>query len=1051
MTQNNLNSLLIFIILFFGYSNCFANDSSKYILSHSRIGIEQGLAGKRANCGMQDSNGFIWFGTMQGLQRYDGKNFKTFTKEKNGLQDNVVAQIIEDEQQQLWIMYGQDGGNSIPTGGKVDILDLKTNKIQSLTNKLGNAIPFKENKLGLMYSNEKHQLFFVVRTKEAQPWQAQLFNSYSYSKLRGFEKQIDIQVYDYPFLIYKGNEIIVRDNNKTILYNLRSKNILPITYDNGKEFTNIFSLDKKDNLFRINYVPNLPGVYQSISIASTQLGKGTVRKIGDTKEYLKTFGSLFDIYSFTSIMNINGKAISLFQDGDITTLLTDKDWPKEINLRIFGYFKSGDNMYWICSSNGIYKVKLTENKFEHLLSSDKYQYVDDNQHQTRNIILDNVGGYYINTWGGHYQTKRLDKKQWSVKALSEGFGTDGMYFDGKKIYQSALIEKKTYDSSNKSYKFLAPDDVPIWLGISTKDSVDIIAKYFSIILKKKSENVFKSVVFCDGSDLPNSWVQQFYYTRDGTLWAVGSNGLYQFNGSTCITKIYNAESKDPKYKLPTSNINGMYEDQQGIIWLATAELGLLKWDIKKHNFEKFNNENGLVTNLLYAILEDDYNNLWISSDNGLIRFNKTTKKIKTYTTADGITNNEFNRNSFLQGYNGEMLFGGLDGVNIFKPVDLLNDTVNNNPSLNIVSFFQFDKASNQLVDKTDKFLNDNHITVNPGDDFFTLEFQLQDYNDGIAKYAYMIEGIDNDWIYIKESSIRVAGLPYGNYTLKVKGRNNQDSWSNKELSIPITVITPLLKKSWFQLLMFLALLGIIYTIFRYRTHQLGKDKETLEKTVAERTLELNTSLQQKEVLLKEIHHRVKNNLAVVAGLLDMQASSTSNFEAKAIMQESQNRVAAIALIHQRLYQNKDMSAIEIRGFVEDMYGQIGTVFSRTDKNIKGNFLLPNMALDIDTAIPLGLIINELITNSFKYAFSEGKEGLITIDVKKIEVGHYTLIYKDNGPGLPAGFDLSNIKTLGMRLVNLLAKQLSGTAAYRYENEQSIFTINFKDGNTRNNE
>jgi two-component sensor histidine kinase len=315
----------------------------------------------------------------------------------------------------------------------------------------------------------------------------------------------------------------------------------------------------------------------------------------------------------------------------------------------------------------------------------------------------------------------------------------------------------------------------------------------------------------------------------------------------------------------------------------------------------------------------------------------------------------------------------------------------------------------------------------------------------------MIDGIDNDWNYINENSIRISGLPYGEYTLKVKGQNSEGSWSNKEISIPLTIIRPLIKEWWFIAILAMLALGIIYAYFRYRTYKLADEKKVLEQTVDSRTKELNKSLQQKEVLLKEIHHRVKNNLSVISGLLDLQSSSTESEQAKLAMQESQNRISAIALIHQRLYQNDNMGAIEIKGFIEDMYGQIATVFSTKDIKTKAILNLPNTFLDIDTAVPLGLIINELITNSFKYAFNKGNEGVIKIELLEIESGYYTLTYQDNGSGLPPDYDFEKGKTLGIKLIKLLSKQLSGKAEYKTENDNPTFVIDFKDTNTRNNE
>jgi two-component sensor histidine kinase len=568
-------------------------------------------------------------------------------------------------------------------------------------------------------------------------------------------------------------------------------------------------------------------------------------------------------------------------------------------------------------------------------------------------------------------------------------------------------------------------------------------------LQKGSELI--PIKFCNGTEAPENWVQQFYYTKDNTLWAVGNNGIFIIEESNCISKHYNATSKDIALKIPVTDINSMHEDKNGIIWFATAEEGLIKWDRTKNSFENYTINDGFSSNLLYGILEDEKGFLWISSDFGLMRFDPQTKFVKIYSTTNGITNNEFNRCCFAKAKDGMMLFGGIDGVNSFYPKDFWGDTAHFNEPLKIVSFNKFNNNNKKLEDFTDYLLQKNSIILNPEDDFFTLEFQLQDYNTGKQRYAYMIAGIDNDWNYINENSIRISGLPYGEYTLKVKGQNSEGSWSNNEINIPLTVVRPLIKKWWFIAILAMLTLGIIYAYFKYRTYKLAQEKKLLEQTVASRTKELNESLQQKEVLLKEIHHRVKNNLSVISGLLDLQSVNTESEQAKLVMQESQNRISAIALIHQRLYQNDNMGAIEIRGFVEDMYGQIATVFSTKEIKTKTILNLPNIFLDIDTAVPLGLIINELITNSFKYAFKNTKEGIIKIELAESESGHYTLTYQDNGFGLPQNYDFETGKTLGIKLIKLLSKQLSGKAVYKKENDNPTFIIYFKDSNTRNNE
>ena len=213
---------------------------------------------------------------------------------------------------------------------------------------------------------------------------------------------------------------------------------------------------------------------------------------------------------------------------------------------------------------------------------------------------------------------------------------------------------------------------------------------------------------------------------------------------------------------------------------------------------------------------------------------------------------------------------------------------------------------------------------------------------------------------------------------------------------------------------------------------------------------LQQSLAEKEVLLKEIHHRVKNNLMVISSLLDLQAETVQNQTARSAIIEGQTRIRSIALIHQQLYRNADLGAIEFGGFATDLSRQVLSVLNKPSQVVHTHVQIRATLLDIDTAVPLGLILNELLTNSFKYAFTPEKEGHIKISLSPQGPGSYRLIYRDNGPGLPAGFDFKRSTSLGLRLIKRLSKQLSGAADYKWD-DGSVFTICFQDSKTRNKE
>lgn len=241
---------------------------------------------------------------------------------------------------------------------------------------------------------------------------------------------------------------------------------------------------------------------------------------------------------------------------------------------------------------------------------------------------------------------------------------------------------------------------------------------------------------------------------------------------------------------------------------------------------------------------------------------------------------------------------------------------------------------------------------------------------------------------------------------------------------------------------------------RWRTKQLLKSKQRLQETVDARTIELKESLEEKNVLLKEIHHRVKNNLQVISGLLELQEKNLHDDLAKQALREGRNRVRSMALIHQNLYEFENLSRIELRSFITDLYNQVCAMFETQAKNTRVNFEIPIVEIDLDTAVPFGLVLNELFTNLFKYAVSTNKPCRLSLTLEQYEQGSgqgrkFKFVYSDNGPGLPDGFDVKKSKSLGMRLIKDLSKQMGGTMQYEFS-EGSRFTILFYDKQARKN-
>ena len=210
---------------------------------------------------------------------------------------------------------------------------------------------------------------------------------------------------------------------------------------------------------------------------------------------------------------------------------------------------------------------------------------------------------------------------------------------------------------------------------------------------------------------------------------------------------------------------------------------------------------------------------------------------------------------------------------------------------------------------------------------------------------------------------------------------------------------------------------------------------------------LATKNYENELLLKEIHHRIKNNFQRISSLLELQYKNLENDELKGILKEGQNRINAMSMIHNRLYQSNDISAISFKDYCKDLVNENAKLFNIKDFHL--DICMEDVMIDVDTAIPLGLILNELTSNAFKYGLNKRSSNEIKVCLDVVAIGDYKLIFRDNGVGLPKDLRWENIKSLGLLLVKRLTKQLHGKLNYYYD-EGAVFEVTFKDSIRRSN-
>jgi two-component sensor histidine kinase/putative methionine-R-sulfoxide reductase with GAF domain len=222
----------------------------------------------------------------------------------------------------------------------------------------------------------------------------------------------------------------------------------------------------------------------------------------------------------------------------------------------------------------------------------------------------------------------------------------------------------------------------------------------------------------------------------------------------------------------------------------------------------------------------------------------------------------------------------------------------------------------------------------------------------------------------------------------------------------------------------------------------------LRETLSQLThinIELKTRNQEKEILLKEVHHRVKNNMQIITSLLSLQSLNIDDKETKNLFSNSQHRINSMALVHEMLYQTDNLSKINYSQYLRQLINNLVTLFKGKEHNITTKIDVPNIYFNMDTAIPLGILINEIITNSLKYAFIQNDTGILTLKIKNLKKKHkYSLEIGDNGPGFSVNTDISDQKSLGMQLIYKLAKQIKGEIKKIKRKKGTHYILTFED-------
>jgi two-component sensor histidine kinase len=1003
----------------------FSQNNDDYYVQKKLYTYVDGLPGRTVRYVTQDGKGFMWFITNNGLCRFDGKNFKVLTQQTDGLYNNNISSITSDKGQGLIVTYFEDKSKYTISHEHVDVIDINTLKCRKLKEHYKTG-PFNENEVNEVRPDpdEKKVLWFLkpyynlqIETfAGAKVWRLDAHNNFTPKKIKAIKaidftrdgQNIKASVEPYSFsmplsdhaaFIFEDSSVMCRLGYGATLcykdnvggYVIRYNDSLTTKYFYFSNYNSIKEIDPNDKTY-----PDF---------------------VFDTRVHYVT-----NRMDYTGVIFLRNKSLYLYRNkNELITLIDSTGDEKIRKAQILSAFRDSIGNYWISTSEGALKVTVRPKKFHHLFSSEQIPFGLNNStrglYRSRDGLL--VAAFDF-----------IGIKKDNTTTVIKNYYNFSFCEAGNKLWVAANDLETHELKLNKKERKQPPIFGEFWSLFPLDTNRLLFGSADGFGIYNMSNNTLNRI---DTGKFRKPNITYKFFKYQGNILAVSSNGIYVINKKGEIKDCYNKEHKESGKRLLAEELNDLHIDENGLYWMCTAFDGLYCWDRRINKWEQFGVEHGFLSTTHYRIEEDDFDNLWISTEFGLAKFNKKTKHAKVFTEIDGISHNEFNRTSSFKDLDGSIYFGGMNGVTWFNPKEFFEEENTQNYPFVVNSLSLYNSRTNLMEDHTKTFYSNNQIVLDGVTRNASLEVALLDLEDRSHVYGYLIEGLDKEWNYIKEGSIKLNNLPYGNYILKIKAQCLNGLWNKTELHIPVIILIPFYRTWWF--IGFALIVAVMMTLFfiKQRTKVLQKQNEKLERTVEARTVELKESLAEQIALLQEVHHRVKNNLQFIAAMLKMQINAVKDEGNQAVLKETSRRINSMSLVHEMLYNKEKLEYVSTKEYLAELVSKLNEMVYDTHEPIKFKLSIEDIKFDINNCVAIGMITSEIISNSIKYAFKNVKNPTITISLSyHREEGMVLYIIDDNGAGILNGSDQSG---LGMRLIDIFSRQME--AEYEYKNDHGL--------------
>lgn len=1012
-----MNRLLafLFVVLFITDSFGQTPASSRIFHYSSKDGLSFGVV----NCITQDKKGFMWFATADGLNRFDGSEFKVFKTDpdnKNSLSANYVQTVFKDSEGILWVSSRNGLSRFNPEKEEFTTYKFFTDANYDWKNDVTHISEGRDGRLWVAFNNSGFSSF-DKKTKK--------IINYSTANLPGLASNNILHVYEDPYgLLWVG------------------------TQESG---INVFKIDSRKSLRKAPL--NLSGlpterincVYEdhlhNIWIASS---KGlALYKRQENKFYLlhaAKYGLKSDIF-LSLIQNQNKQLLVGLQDGGLFTLNLSKAAslkPSEYSFEEVkgesGYnltprsiqtlYQDKDKNIWAGTyGSGIYMISNVDNRFK------KFQKkLDGADGETfmryYGMCEDEMGNLWLGTDGdGIYKSTAAGKtlKHYSAdghkgsltsNAILYGLKDSqnnlwfGSYSEGLFLYNKSSDSFINFKHDPKNPESLGSNDVRV-IYEDSKHNIWIGTNGGGLSVLNPITKKFYTY-HAGNSGIISNDIRSVVEDKKGNFW-IGAygNGLQYFSIREKSFSRYCEKIEGGRF-LSSEVIFSLYLDKKERLWIGTEHNGLVLFDTKKQVIKKYDEKGGLANNTIYAIKAESLEKLWVSTNKGLSKIDITANKIYNYDATSGLVGGQFNPGSALYSETGKfMCFAGTEGWNIFTPADI--EQSNYQPKVIITGLQLFGKQADiagddEQVSVLNKDVSETQsIVLQPKQSVFSLQYVALNYAyPKDAEFAYKLEGLDKDWNFVKnQRSATYRYLDPGTYTFKVKASNQDKAWSDQYASIRVIVLPPWYK-TWWAYVFYFGLTGaLVYFYIYYRTKQ---ERLKYEIKVAHIESEKEKELHEKKLaFFTNISHEFRTPLTLIINpVKELLYNKSGNAEIGSLNIVYRNARRLLSLVDQLLLFRKAESETDKLKVVKlNLHNLCNEVFlcfihQAKAKNICYEFNSANNQIEVyGDREKLEIALFNLISNALKFTPDSGSVILNVTQTEKdviIEV-------KDTGPGI----------------------------------------------------